>query len=352
MINISVCIITKNEREKLERCLKSLLPYDFEIVILDTGSLDGTPEMAKKYTSFVYSFEWINDFAAARNECISHATNDMVFMIDSDEYILKFGKEKLIEKIENNYEAVGRIERINNYSESDEKRSVIDKTNRIFNKNYYRYVGKIHEQIVRKDDEKNVYDTYMSGIIVMHDGYDGTKEERQIKAMRNARLLLEEEKNKPDDPYILFQLAKSFYMATDYVKASIYFEKALKLDVNPKLEYVVDMVTSYGYTLINLERYKDALTLEGVFDEFGVYSDFCFMMGLVYMNNGLFQNAVESFRLARNRKNAMAVGADTFLSWYNEGVIYEVTGNKDEAIKCYINSGEYSKAKKRLEFLS
>ena len=66
-VPISVCMITKNEEKKLERCLSSLAPYGFEIVIVDTGSTDRTKEIAAKYTDKIFHFEWINDFSAARN---------------------------------------------------------------------------------------------------------------------------------------------------------------------------------------------------------------------------------------------------------------------------------------------
>ena len=46
---ISVCIITKNEQENIERCLKSLMPYEMEIIVVDTGSTDNTKDSAKIY---------------------------------------------------------------------------------------------------------------------------------------------------------------------------------------------------------------------------------------------------------------------------------------------------------------
>ena len=67
MRKISVCIITKNESEKLKKCLKHLTGYGFEIVVVDTGSTDDTVAMAKKYADKVCYFSWCNDFSAARN---------------------------------------------------------------------------------------------------------------------------------------------------------------------------------------------------------------------------------------------------------------------------------------------
>ena len=47
MITVSVCMIVKNEEHCLERCLKSLAPVADEIIVVDTGSDDGTKDIAK-----------------------------------------------------------------------------------------------------------------------------------------------------------------------------------------------------------------------------------------------------------------------------------------------------------------
>ena len=80
-IPVSVCIIAKNEEKYIDECLKRLEPYGFEIVVTDTGSTDQTVEIAKKYTDKVFAFEWINDFSAARNFCVSHASNNCLHWI-------------------------------------------------------------------------------------------------------------------------------------------------------------------------------------------------------------------------------------------------------------------------------
>lgn len=54
---ISICIITKNEEKNIERCLRSFQKYDFELIVVDTGSTDQTKTVAYKYTPYVYDFE-------------------------------------------------------------------------------------------------------------------------------------------------------------------------------------------------------------------------------------------------------------------------------------------------------
>lgn len=94
MITISVCMIVKNEEAILDRCLNCLKEIADEIIIIDTGSTDLTREIAQKYTELIYDFEWINDFAAARNYSFSKATMDYIYVADADEVINEENIEK------------------------------------------------------------------------------------------------------------------------------------------------------------------------------------------------------------------------------------------------------------------
>lgn len=84
---ISAVLIVKNEEECLARCLESVKDA-YEIIICDTGSIDKTIEVAKKYTDKVYTdFVWCDSFEKARNHALSKATGDYVLSIDADEYL-------------------------------------------------------------------------------------------------------------------------------------------------------------------------------------------------------------------------------------------------------------------------
>lgn len=76
MSTISLCMIVKNEEENMAKCLNSIVDLVDEVVV-DTGSTDKTKEIAGKYPNVVlYDFEWVNDFAKARNFAFSNATKD------------------------------------------------------------------------------------------------------------------------------------------------------------------------------------------------------------------------------------------------------------------------------------
>ncbi|SCW48708.1 Glycosyltransferase involved in cell wall bisynthesis [Lachnospiraceae bacterium C10] len=91
MVTFSLCMIVKNEAAVLDRCLSSLADLMDEIIIVDTGSTDATLEIAKKYTATdnIYHFDWVDDFAAARNYAFSLCTKDYIYTADADEYLEK-----------------------------------------------------------------------------------------------------------------------------------------------------------------------------------------------------------------------------------------------------------------------
>lgn len=87
MITISLCMIVKNEERLLARCLDSVSGLMDEIIIVDTGSSDRTKEIAARYTDKVYDFEWVQDFAAARNFAFSKAGMEYIYSADADEVL-------------------------------------------------------------------------------------------------------------------------------------------------------------------------------------------------------------------------------------------------------------------------
>ena len=88
LVTVSVCMIVKDEEMVLARCLETVKSWVDEMIIVDTGSTDGTKEIARRYTDRVYDFAWRDDFAAARNFTFSKARCDYCMWLDADDVIL------------------------------------------------------------------------------------------------------------------------------------------------------------------------------------------------------------------------------------------------------------------------
>lgn len=349
-MNISVCIITKNEANYLRECLSCLKKYPFEIVVTDTGSEDDSVSVAKEYTNKVFFYEWSNDFSTARNYCVAQATNDMVMIVDTDEFVQDFDWDDFYKIVEMNHDKVGRINLNNVYRRNGILNSTNEKLSRIFDRRLYTYTGSIHEQITPIGD-KDTFETYDAGITFKHVGYDGDPENIKKKTERNI-MLLKSELEKKEDAYILYQLGKSYYMAGDYSEAEKYFERATVYDLDPRLEYVLDMIVSYGYSMVNSGKTKDALAFSNLFDDFSYSADYVFMMGIVCMNNALFEEAVGLFEKAKEYDSCNLCGVNSYLADYNIGVIFECLGHREEALMYYGKCKGYDKAEERIEALT
>jgi len=349
---ISVCIIVKNDEEHIERCLKSIKPFGFTIIVVDTGSVDNTIEISKKYTDKIHKFSWVDDFSKARNYAVELSENDHIIFIDSDEYIEELDLKKLLVLIEENPERVGRIKR-KNYLDDSEQTVIKEWINRIFDKKYFMYNGSIHEQVTKKDGEFD-FKTYKAPMVIGHTGYQGTEKMKKEKALRNINLLLKELEGNMDDAYVLYQIGKSYYMIKEYEESKKYFEEALSIIKNTEYEYVNDLIITYGYTLINLKEFEKALDLRALYEDFSKTSDFVFLMGLIYMNNAMFEEAVGEFLKAIKYPDdaVYAVGTNSFLANYNIGVIYECLKDYKNAIKFYKNAKGYKKAEERISYIS
>ncbi len=87
MITLSLCMIVKNELDTLPRCIESARGIADEIIVVDTGSNDGTEAVAASLGCDVYNFKWIQDFSAARNFAFSKASMDYCMWLDADDVI-------------------------------------------------------------------------------------------------------------------------------------------------------------------------------------------------------------------------------------------------------------------------
>lgn len=345
MLPVSVCIITRNEEKYIGPCLEKLSRYDWEIIVTDTGSTDHTVEIAQRYTPNVYHFSWINDFSAARNYCISKAGRRWILNVDCDEYLTNSESQQEMERLlspcfQQPLQA-GMIEIINPHASSINDTVSIEHIARFFHKDHYTYQGTVHEQPTPKAGGPAAY--FSLPLSFYHAGYSDEAVLKK-KAERNIRLLEQAILKDTQDPYLYYQLGQSYFVTGDAKKACDAFEQGLSFEVDPNLQYVRTMVESYGYCLLQLKEYGKALEFEGIYESFCSHADFVFLMGLIYMNNAMFDEAVAQFVHAASISDHSVAGVNSYLAYYNAGAIYECAGMAKEAVEFYGKCGEYPPA--------
>lgn len=94
---LSLAMIVKNEDQVLGRVLSQVKQLCDEMIVVDTGSTDNTVAVAQSFGATVHHFEWIDDFAAARNAAFSHCTGDWILWLDADDVVPEASLQKLLQ---------------------------------------------------------------------------------------------------------------------------------------------------------------------------------------------------------------------------------------------------------------
>ena len=191
---ISACIIVKNE-PLLEKCLLSIRDHVEEIVIVDTGSTDGTTqEIAKKYADIFEVYTECNDenglmenFAQARQRSYDLATKRFVLWLDADDIIT--GGENLIKITDSAVmtdDAYGIMFPYEySYNDLGQCTCLHYRERLILNKQHFKWVNPVHEVLIPKDNVKYTLDT-MDDVVWKHQRQYGTKAH---EPGRNLRIL-------------------------------------------------------------------------------------------------------------------------------------------------------------------
>lgn len=222
---LSIGMIVKNEINTLQRCLDSLKPLreaiPCELVIADTGSTDGTRELAAQYADVLFDFPWCNDFAAARNAVMDRCTGQWYFSLDADEY-LDQDIHQLISFLKRPPSDISLallyLRNYNNYQSTDSYSDVL--VCRLARLNTgVRYRGSVHEYWPLIGTAKSCL--VADQVLLHHTGYAyPSAEARQKKLKRNMILLEGELKKEPDNLMRVLQCLESSYTAEQDIRFS------------------------------------------------------------------------------------------------------------------------------------
>jgi len=212
-------MIVKNEAETLDRCLSNARPYVDEIVIVDTGSTDGTQDIAQSYADIYDEIEWPDSFSVARNHSLDLATGDFILALDGDEYIegVQYWKRIRNELRQPNLAALQLP--IKNILHASQIISA-DRTPQervIRNDKRIRFAGRVHNQIqgsLFEYMELTGTDIVRVEAEIIHTGY-ALSEEKALQKFEPRIKLMKHEYEHPrseiNRAYYGFQLGVAFY---------------------------------------------------------------------------------------------------------------------------------------------
>lgn len=343
-LRISLCLIVKNERENLRRCLESVTEAVDEIIVIDTGSTDGTPALAASFGARVQECLWNENFSDARNVGLELATGEWILIMDADEALEPKSATWLRQTLAMT-DADGYFLKILNFIGGDGWQECCpDLVFRLFrNDRRYRFHGAIHEQIADVILAANPSAKYeiAEECVLQHYGYLNQQIESKDKKSRNLAILERELTERPEDHLLLYHYGVELYRGERYAEAAetltragrglspqtIYFPKLLRYIVMAYYE-AGNFTASIASAELGLQFYPD-------------YADLCYYGGLASYAAADYDKAYGYFHrtLAMPKQPSYYAGFGGlcgFRSYYHLGRIAEKFLNEEEALRFYL----------------
>ncbi|MBS3157817.1 tetratricopeptide repeat protein [Candidatus Woesearchaeota archaeon] len=267
---LTCCTIAKDEEDKIDFFLNNIYDWVDELILIDTGSKDGTLEKVNHFVNLTQArkirldlFKWNDDFSAARNFSLSHASSEWILVLDADEVISDEGLlnlRKLIDEVgsegaQKEAKEVLGLNLVQRHYVNDAKlpgfRYCDDtclhaenylgyiETNvvRVFRNNKeirYRYT--VHEKVDKSIFELNGK-ILPTNIVIHHYGYKTDEENNKKKTAFYKKLEEKQLALTPNDPKPNYELALIARAENNLSKALELFQKCAEIE--PRYELVL-----------------------------------------------------------------------------------------------------------------
>jgi glycosyltransferase involved in cell wall biosynthesis len=224
---VTLGMMVKNEEKNLEKCLKSMVAWVDQIVIVDTGSTDKTVEIAKKYGAKVYHHPWEDSFSAGRNHVLSHIETPWMIQLDADEVMPQEDAAQIRDVVRSNHKNETNLIHmvlINKEEGSQKELSVINtgKIMRVIPTLYFK--NRVHNKLVCPGHIQQ------TNLRIYHHGYNlDDKDYMEKKSKNTERLLLLQATEQPEDPDTHYYLTIQYLRFEDWDLAIQYGKKTIEL---------------------------------------------------------------------------------------------------------------------------
>ena len=277
LIPLSLCMIVRDNERTIRAALESIRPWVDEMIVVDTGSTDATPDICRELGAQVYHFPWPDSFAIARNESLKYARGEWIFWMDSDDVIDAENGRKLRalvaglvrrgeiancelriancqlqaqgdttktqdqspktpdlnpkSKIENPKSpgVLGYVMQVHCPGKDDlHDVTVVDQLKLFRNRPDLRFEGRIHEQVLGAINRAQG-EMVFADIFVVHAGADRSPDGRIRKLKRDIKLLRLDRRERPNHTFVHFNLGMTYSDAGKHLKAIKALRRSLAL---------------------------------------------------------------------------------------------------------------------------
>lgn len=326
-MEISLCMIVKNEEDVLERCLTCASKFADEIIVVDTGSTDKTKNIARKFTEHVYDFEWTENFAEARNFSLSKATKEYMMWLDADDVIDDANIEKILKLKENtpSYADVVMMKYNVSFDSGGMPNFSYYRERILKNNSSYFFEGAVHEAI-------SVFGNIVySDVEINHQKIKVNEPQRNLRIFR--KILADGKELSPREQYYY---ARELFYNHFYFNAASQFNSFLEGNkgcINDNIEACSLLAQCY-YKLSNEDK-----ALQTLFKSFsyGVpRGELCCDIGQHFLDRNQCENAVFWYQTALRSKKETASGffrkdCYDFIPYIQMCVCYDKLGDPEKA---------------------
>jgi len=295
---ISLCMIMRDEEGHLGRCLTSVQGAVDEIIIVDTGSVDRSVEIAAGFGATILHEEWRGDFAAPRNTAIDAASGDWILVLDADEEVI--GARALRQLVRQEGVEGWSLREVNFIGEERGIDSVVMSAFRLFrNRPEYRYEGALHEQVVDKVANAGYGVRRFADVEIHHYGYLEPTSRAKKKTDRNMAIVQEELRRKPDDAFTLFNAGVEYQRVGRHTEALDHFARSFRNLSSLDAYYASLLVRNIATSLYMTGRNDEALdVLADALQAYPDFADLHHLEGRVFVARREYRAAVRSFKRA------------------------------------------------------
>lgn len=261
--SLSVCVITKNESRFIEACLRSVQSIAAEIIIVDSGSTDDTLEIARRFNAHIFTIEWQNDYAYARNVAISKCSGGWILFLDADEYLENpDALYKRIQRTKNKRTGGFLMERTDIYRHKDNGLVIkypVGMVRLFRNHLSFQYIGSVHEQINTCITGLGYQVEILENSRIIHQVYMSDDAFLETKQLRYLALIEAELEKESSNYWMLYQKAKTCWFLGRKEEAKNIFA-SIANDTNCPLVIRCSGFCNHGVLLMEEGLLNEALT--------------------------------------------------------------------------------------------
>lgn len=335
-MKLSLCAIAKNEETSLPHCLHSVKDVVDEMVVLDTGSSDRTPEIAREWGAQVYHFDWGNDFAAARNESLKYVTGDWVLVLDADEVLAPEIIPDLKKAMESDRYLLINLVR----QEVGASQSPYSLVSRLFRNHpeirfehpYHAMVDDSVTQLLQQDPDRWAIGS-LAGVAILHSGYQPGAIAQRNKTEMAQQILEQYLTGHPNDPYTCSKLGALYVQIGEVTRGIQLLQLGLASGeaIETPLRYELHYHLGIAYTRLSKisnakSAYEAALQQEIMLPlKLGAYNN----LGNLLLETGDLSGAIAIY------ETVLQIDPTLAAAYFNLALALKQKGRIPEAIAAY-----------------